>query len=442
MNRASLIVCALLSVLTAGCSGGSARRSDAKRVSARVYDRLAERLGDAKSELGRNKIAVLPFACIKDGDCFDGEVVAEALLTRLTERREFEVVERALLNRVLAELKLQGSGGFDEASIKNIGRLLGVEAIVSGTLTRRRDGGLEVNARLVKVESAMILAAARETLTPDWERPDTQPVKKQVDALLTPPAPAPRLRPELSRQTEVGGGPVPGCEAPRGQLLARWNFDEGRDPVLMDSSGRGNNGDWHGRGRHYAPAKQTGFSGAFNGTDDYVSVPSRYMNPGAGGYSVAFWAHPFRYLTQWAIFVSKATPDLKGQIYYIHQTVDGRVYVLFKDGDSGVYDDFYSSAKLPLNAWTHVAVTRDPERERIYINGRLDTERRTSVKIISNTDPLLIGARLDNPNLYYDGLLDDMVIYGCALTDEDVNGLWNCGSGTSGRATDYGQENH
>lgn len=424
MNRAGLVGCALFSVLAAGCAGGPARKDDAERASVRAYERLAEKLGGAKGALANRKIAVLPFACIRDGACFDGEVLSERLLTRFTERRDFEVVERGLLNKVLSELKLQNSGGFDEGSIKNIGRLLGVEAIVSGTLTRRRGGGLEVNARLVKVENAMILAAASETLVPDWERP----------AAVTGNAPA-APGPAESRQADfLGGGPVSGCSAPRGGLLARWTFDEGRDPVLLDSSGRGNNGDWHGRGRHYATAKQHGFSGIFNGSDDYVSVPSRAMNPGSGGYSVAFWAYPLRYLREWAIFVSKATPDLARQIYYVHLTVDGRIYILFKDSDSGVYDDLYSSSRLPLNAWSHVAVTRDAGLTRIYIDGRPDAEKRTTVKSVSNDAPLLIGARLDNPNIYYDGLMDDVVIYGRALTGEDVKDLWSCGSGTPGRA--------
>ena len=45
-----------------------------------------------------------------------------------------EVIERSLLDGVFKELKLQSSGAVSEESAKEIGKLLGVEAVVNGTL--------------------------------------------------------------------------------------------------------------------------------------------------------------------------------------------------------------------------------------------------------------------------------------------------------------------
>ena len=60
-----------------------------------------------------------------------------------------EVIERSLLEKVLRELNLQSTGAVDEASAKEIGKILGVEAIVSGTLIDLGAKEVEVNARLI-----------------------------------------------------------------------------------------------------------------------------------------------------------------------------------------------------------------------------------------------------------------------------------------------------
>jgi hypothetical protein len=48
-----------------------------------------------------------------------------------------KVVERTLLEKVMSDLKLRSSAGADDDAIKSLGRGLGVNAVVVGTLTRR-----------------------------------------------------------------------------------------------------------------------------------------------------------------------------------------------------------------------------------------------------------------------------------------------------------------
>ena len=50
-----------------------------------------------------------------------------------------------------------------------------------------------------------------------------------------------------------------------------------------------------------------------------------------------------------------------------------------------------SASTVPLNAWTHVAVTRDGVTNRFYINGVLDCAVAASGSLYQSGSPFLIG---------------------------------------------------
>ncbi|MCP4691574.1 MAG: hypothetical protein GY859_26245 [Desulfobacterales bacterium] len=108
----------------------------------------------------KTKIAVLDFEM--QGEGFEtrdmGAIVAEWLITAFVKEGRFDVVERSLLNQIIEEQKLGRSGMVDESTATKIGELLGVKAIISGSLSKLRDA-LEINARIIDVESASIIAA-------------------------------------------------------------------------------------------------------------------------------------------------------------------------------------------------------------------------------------------------------------------------------------------
>jgi len=73
-----------------------------------------------------------------------------------------------MLDKVMGELKLQSSGMMDANSTQQLGKLLGVEAIITGTLVETSGGQIEVNARLIKTETAQAIGAAQATVEKNW----------------------------------------------------------------------------------------------------------------------------------------------------------------------------------------------------------------------------------------------------------------------------------
>jgi TolB-like protein len=118
--------------------------------------------GEASAEFKKTKIAVLDFT--RQGEEYQtkdmGKIVAEWLITGLVETGRFDVIERRLLEKIMEEHALGASGAVDPESVAQLGKILGVKTIVSGTILSF-EGTVEINARLIAVDTASIIAAEK-----------------------------------------------------------------------------------------------------------------------------------------------------------------------------------------------------------------------------------------------------------------------------------------
>lgn len=134
------------------------------------------------------RIAVLDFdySSIADYDSWywwirgDGKGVSEILVNKLVDSGNFIVVERSKLDAILQEQNLGASGRVDTATAAQIGRLLGVDVVVLGSVTsfniEKDNGGVcafgicaggnktsantKLNVRLVNTTTGEILSVA------------------------------------------------------------------------------------------------------------------------------------------------------------------------------------------------------------------------------------------------------------------------------------------
>lgn len=140
----------------------------------------------------------------------EGRLVAERLTTKLVQTGKFRMIERSRLEAALKELNLHASGVIDEDSALRAGRMLGAEAMVTGTIARM-NGGFEINARMIDVATAGIIAGHIATLREDdlLVREDFPRPAYPAAPARPQPAPKPRSRPAgelLSSGWEVWPG--------------------------------------------------------------------------------------------------------------------------------------------------------------------------------------------------------------------------------------------
>ena len=131
-----------------------------------AYSNFNESLNSLTSQIVKSmpekggKIAVFDFSSLEGQKTDFGKFIAEELITGLFMSKKFEaIIERRLLYRILEEQKLTLSDIFDSESIKELGKILGIDAIVTGTIT---DLGpkLRINSRIISTETAKVVGAA------------------------------------------------------------------------------------------------------------------------------------------------------------------------------------------------------------------------------------------------------------------------------------------
>lgn len=116
----------------------------------------------------------------------------------------------------------------------------------------------------------------------------------------------------------------------------------------------------------------------------------------------------------------------------------GRVF-WYWERSSGVSQTLTTNTKIPLNIWSHIVIRYDAmaagnQRQKIYINGVADTARGNDANSLrANAQNLEIGRDyIDSRS--FNGRIDEVAIYGSALSDTQIAELYSqrhpCGGST------------
>jgi len=111
------------------------------------------------------KLAVLPFGetspeAQKEGM---GKLVSNMMTTAMGPMRTFIVLERLQVEKAIEELNFGQSGYLEDESAKKIGKLLGADFLIVGNVGAKGNA-VEVDSRLVDIETGQVLATAGETV--------------------------------------------------------------------------------------------------------------------------------------------------------------------------------------------------------------------------------------------------------------------------------------
>ena len=158
MRKITSSIIVSLILLSSSSFGASNLKEGVKEVGASIAEGMVKE--------GKKKIAIVEFSDLNDNVNDLGRFLAEKLINELIQNKgdkDYEIVERRQLNKVLKQLKLSSSGLLDPKSMKEVGKILNVDSIVTGSLTDLGND-IDVNARIISVESAKIIAVASTTI--------------------------------------------------------------------------------------------------------------------------------------------------------------------------------------------------------------------------------------------------------------------------------------
>jgi hypothetical protein len=181
---------------------------------------------------------------------------------------------------------------------------------------------------------------------------------------------------------------------------------------------------------------------AFNldGSGDFVLVendPAAAFNFN-GSFSVDAWIFLRSYSPEFAPVVSKWNDlGVDERSYFLAIIDDGKLR--FDVSTNGLFlgagnsSQVFSSATIPLNTWTHVAGVFDAAAQTltVYVNGAPDGSQAAPFStVFVNDEPVLIGAGDLGSNVrdFTDGLIDEVELFGRALTAAEIASIHGAGS--------------
>ena len=148
-------------------------------------------------------------------------------------------------------------------------------------------------------------------------------------------------------------------------LVLAFHFDEPSGSAVLDSSGQNNNGVISGATR--TTAGRYGAALLFDGVNDWVTVADANTLDLTTGMTLEAWVYPTVALSGWRTILAKE--QLGGVAYFLHasslpnnQPATG-VFI------SGAERQLIGVSTLPVNVWTHLAMSYDNGMQRLYVNG-------------------------------------------------------------------------
>jgi len=138
----------------------------AQKVMADGIKDLATQIATNVAKEQKRKIAVLPFRELDGQPTVLGTYISEELVTDLFTIGGLSIVERSMLDKLLGEIRLSQTGLIDPDTAKRLGKIAGVDAIVTGTITDLQSY-VALNCRLIDAQTGNIFSAAQTKIVKD-----------------------------------------------------------------------------------------------------------------------------------------------------------------------------------------------------------------------------------------------------------------------------------
>ena len=124
-------------------------------------------------KFARKRAAVVAFSGVTGKDSMSGAVISARIAQKLLAAGSLDIVERDILDRA-AEERTGSSKIVTPGVAVVLGREMGIDAVVAGTVLELKNGSIEVNARMIDTRTGKVIAPPGQGRQ-GRSRPDDQP---------------------------------------------------------------------------------------------------------------------------------------------------------------------------------------------------------------------------------------------------------------------------
>ena len=93
------------------------------------------------------------------------------------------------------------------------------------------------------------------------------------------------------------------------------------------------------------------------------------------------------------------------------------------DGEYAETAQINTAREVNANEWHHVGAVYDGETMRLYVDGKLEATQPKKGTVGRNDFEVVIGGNAQREGRAFDGLLDDLRVYNCALPESRMMAL-------------------
>jgi hypothetical protein len=193
-------------------------------------------------------------------------------------------------------------------------------------------------------------------------------------------------------------------------LVAAYAFNEGSGTTVTDASGTSNAGTT--ASTTWTTSGKNGGALVFNGSSSKVTIPDSPSLRLTTAVTLEAWVYPATNSSAWRDVVYKGDDN-----YYLEGTSENGG----TPGAGGTFrsSPIYGTTALPVNTWSHIAMTYDKANVRLYVNGTQVASGPATANIATSSNPLQIGG--DNIyGQYFNGRVDDVRVYNRALSAAEI----------------------
>ena len=199
-------------------------------------------------------------------------------------------------------------------------------------------------------------------------------------------------------------------------MIAWWKFDEAEDARVLDSSGNNLHGRLLGDAK-IVPDSARGKVLSLDGDGDYVDCGNNPLFDIRDEITIAAWIKVKAFDREWQTIVSKGEWSWRLHRNSTFESIKFNITrgpLLSVAGNVNVND----------GKWHQIVATYNGVQIHLYVNGILDKVEYVSGVVGTSTESVNIGANAEEPGREWNGLIDDVRIYGRALTQKEVRALY------------------
>ena len=193
-------------------------------------------------------------------------------------------------------------------------------------------------------------------------------------------------------------------------LVAAYGFEEGTGGTVADGSGNANSGTISGA--TWTTSGKYGKALTFDGVNDRIAVSSSSSLQLTAGVTLSAWVKPAAAFGYKLALGQAGVSDLT---YGLYSSLPSPLPSARAHGSATS-----GATPVPLNQWSHLAMTYDGAMLRLYVGGTQAAQYAMSVAPTSS-GALSIGGHL-SPAQWFNGALDEVRVYNRALTAQEVQG--------------------